>query len=53
MSMILRNFTVQQHRDRYLRKYSKDNDIRLIEIPYWDLDRIDEILTKELLSKEV
>ncbi|ADE83364.1 hypothetical protein PRMUPPPA20_10910 [Xylanibacter ruminicola] len=49
----IRNFTVQQHRDRYLRKYSKDNDIRLIEIPYWDLDRIDEILTKELLSKEV
>ena len=49
----IRNFAVQKHRDRYLRKYCKDNDIRLLEIPYWDLERIDEILTKELLSKEV
>ncbi len=46
----IRNFAVQQHRDRYLRKYCKDNDIRLLEIPYWDFDHIDEILTEELLS---
>lgn len=49
----IRNFAVQQHRDRYLRKYCEDNGIRLLEIPYWDLDRIDGILTEELLSKDV
>ena len=49
----IRNFAVQQHRDRYLRKYCKDNNIQLLEIPYWDFDNIDEILTEELLSNEV
>lgn len=46
----VRNFAVQQHRDRYLRQYCHDNRIRLIEIPYWDFKRIDEILTDELLN---
>ena len=46
----VRNFAVQQHRDRYLRRYCHDNGIRLIEIPYWDFNRIDEILTAELLN---
>ena len=45
-----RTFAVQQHRDRYLRRYCHDNGIRLIEIPYWDFKRIDEILTEELLN---
>ncbi len=49
----VRNFTVQQHRDRYLRRYCHDNGIRLIEIPYWDFKRIDEILTEELLNGNV
>lgn len=46
----LRNFNMQQHRDRYLRRYCHDNGIRLIEIPYWNFKRIDEILTEELLN---
>ena len=46
----VRTFAVQQHRDRYLRKYCRDHKIRLIEIPYTDFDRIDEILTEELLD---
>lgn len=46
----VRTFAVQQHRDRYLRRYCHDNGIRLIEIPYWDFKRIDEILTEELLN---
>lgn len=46
----VRTFAVQQHRDQYLRRYCHDNGIRLIEIPYWDFKRIDEILTDELLN---
>ena len=49
----LRTFEVQQHRDRYLRKYCKDHRIRLIEIPYWDYNRIDEILESTLLNDNV
>jgi hypothetical protein len=29
-------------------KYCIDNNIKLIRIPYWDFDRIEDILTKEL-----
>ncbi len=29
-------------------KYCEDNGIKLIRIPYWDFDKIEEILTKEL-----
>ena len=40
----IRNFAVQQHRDRYLRDYCQRHGHRLLEIPYWDFKRIDEIL---------
>jgi hypothetical protein len=30
------------------RDYCKKNNIKLIEIPYWDFDNIEEILDKEL-----
>lgn len=46
----IRNFAVQQHRDRYLRDYCQRHCHRLLEIPYWDFKRIDEILTNELLN---
>ena len=46
----VRNFAVQQQRDRYLRRYCHGNGIRLIEIPYSEFNRIDEILTEELLN---
>ena len=48
-----RNFKVQQHRDRYLRRYCSDHHIRLLEIPYWDFDRIGEILTEYFDNGEV
>lgn len=44
-----RTFAVQQHRDRYLRQYCSDHHIRLIEIPYTDFKRIDEILSLHFL----
>jgi len=46
----IRSFAVQQHRDRYLRDYCQRHGHRLLEIPYWDFQRIDEILTDELLN---
>jgi len=45
-----RNLALQQHRDHYLRKYCQERRWRLLEIPYWDLKRIDEILTEELIE---
>ena len=49
----IRNFAVQQYRDRYLRYYCELHHYNLLEIPYWDFKRIDEILTDYLeLEKE-
>lgn len=45
-----RSFEVQQHRDRYLRQYCADNQIRLIEIPFTKFDHIDDILKVNLLT---
>ena len=39
-----------QRHDSIKTKYCEDNEINLIRIPYWDLDRIDEILTQKLAS---
>jgi len=38
----------QQKRDEALREYCRQNRIRLLEIPYTDFDRIEEILEQEL-----
>lgn len=46
----VRNFEVQQHRDRYLRQYCADHHLRLLEIPYWEFDHIDAILTSVLID---
>ena len=46
----IRSFAVQQHRDRYLRDYCQRHGHSLLEIPYWDFQRIGEILTNELLN---
>lgn len=43
-------FAEQQDRDRRLREYCKRHKIRLIEIPYTEIDNIDKILTKQLLK---
>lgn len=39
--------TLQIH-DKLKDNYAKENDWRLIRIPYWDFDRIEEILNKEI-----
>jgi hypothetical protein len=35
-------------KDQIKRDYCKNNNIKLIEIPFWDFDKIESILTKEL-----
>lgn len=44
----VRSFEVQKQRDRYLRKYCSEHHIRLLEIPYWDLNNIDTILQETM-----
>lgn len=41
-------FLEQQERDKAVRQYCKDHNIKLIEIPYTEFNNIEEILTKEL-----
>ncbi|RWR06754.1 hypothetical protein QNH23_06495 [Siminovitchia fortis] len=41
-------FKVRQQRDEIKRIYCKENDIPLIEIPYWDFENIETILNKKL-----
>jgi len=37
-------------RDEIKTNYCKDNNIKLIRIPYWDYENIEKILTKELFT---
>lgn len=41
-------FEIQQEHDRRKRQYANDNNIKLLEIPYWDYENIEEILSREL-----
>jgi len=41
-------FKLQQKLDQIKRDYCNNNNIKLIEIPYWDFDNIEKILNKEL-----
>jgi hypothetical protein len=45
----LKEYENLKNNDRTKNEYCKSNHIKLIRIPYWDFDRIEEILTKELL----
>lgn len=49
-----RTFQIQQEHDRRKREYAKQNNINLLEIWFWDLDNIKEILDENLTidSKE-
>ena len=42
------SFVEGKIRDTIKTIYCKENNIKLIRIPYWDFDRIEEILEKEL-----
>ena len=41
-------FLKQQEHDRRKREYAKSNNIKLLEIWYWDYDNVEKILKKEL-----
>lgn len=41
-------FKKQQIHDQCKREYAKNNNINLLEIPYWDFNNIEEILIKNL-----
>ena len=40
-----------KYNDNKKTQYCKDNNIKLIRIPYWDFNKIEEILVKELKVK--
>ena len=41
-------FREQQIRDKIKRQYCRDNNIKLLEIPCWDIHKIPQLLQKEL-----
>lgn len=43
-----KQFIEMQKRDNIKKEYCKNKSIKLIEIPYWDFDNIEQILIKEL-----
>lgn len=47
------SFEDQKIRDEAVRKYCYDHGHNLLEIPYWDFHRIDEILVSALLNDNV
>ena len=44
------NYEIQKINDKIKDKYAKENNWRLIRIPYWEFDNIEKILTKELIK---
>ena len=40
-------------RDEIKTQYCKENNIKLLRIPYWDFDNIENILKKEILHNEI
>jgi hypothetical protein len=42
------DFKKQQYHDELKNKYCEENNIKLIRIPYWDFDNIDDILLHHL-----
>ena len=42
---------IQQIRDKIKRNYCRENGIKEIEIPYWELDNIEEIIKENLCQK--
>lgn len=43
------NFEQTQYRDNLKNQYCKDHNIKLVRIPYWDYNKIDEIIQKEII----
>lgn len=47
---MLKKLKRQQYHDNIKNQYCKDNNIPLIRIPYWQFDKIEEILNKWLIK---
>lgn len=45
-----KDFEIQQEHDRRKREYAQNNNIKLLEIWYWDYDKIESILEKEIVN---
>ena len=45
------DFLIQKHHDWLKRKFAKNNEYKLLTIPYWDCKIIEEILNKELTGE--
>lgn len=45
------NFNIQRFYDEKKRHYCKENNIKLIEIPYWDFNKIDEIYISNKINE--
>ena len=45
-------FKIQKEYDRRKREYAQNNDFTLLEIWYYDYDKINEILDKALFDNE-
>jgi hypothetical protein len=46
-----KDFEKQQKHDRYKREYAEQNDIKFLEIWYWQFDKIEEILNYTIKNK--
>jgi len=44
-------FKINQIKDQIKRDYCNNNNIKLLEIPYWDFDNIEDILSSNLLKE--
>ena len=51
MIMGFDEFVNQKMRDTIKAIYCKENNIKLIRIPYWEYDNIEKIICKEILNK--
>ena len=47
-----KQFKIQQEHDKRKREYAINNNIKLLEIPYWDFDNVEEILNDLFSSPE-
>lgn len=43
-----KKFLLQKHHDWLKRKYAKENGYRLLTIPYWEYDNIENIIMEKL-----
>ncbi|MNJ90332.1 hypothetical protein D3C87_79270 [compost metagenome] len=46
-----KDFGIGQKKDAIKNDYCKKNSIKLIRIPYWDFDKIEEIILREVIQK--